>query len=245
MCSGGGTGFYYSSIDSPYFSDCQLQIEHRFGFSAATRQKKSHHSSVRMPCTIFYFCRYFQVRIKRHLNQNTEFMCALCSQRLSTLGMCLISRTLNNVYWTHSPSASSIHCGFDVMVRVFPARLRQNLSFAVRFTVSFASLSSIADESTIAAGTAVIYIPTDRNWKHSFVNELFIFLLSVVYGVSMMCACVRSMRSAFSLWRYKITVFTHAACQMQNARQTPIKKKQILCPIIYLHRRIFAQRASA
>lgn len=32
--SGGGTGFYYSSINPPYFSDCQLQIEHRSGLSA-------------------------------------------------------------------------------------------------------------------------------------------------------------------------------------------------------------------
>lgn len=137
-------------------------------------------------------------------------MCALCSHQLSALGVCLISRMLNHIYWTHYRVDVPLKFpSFHVAV----SRLRQSRSFAIRFTVSFASLSSIADDSTIAAGTAVIYIPTC--WNRIVCNELFIFLLSIVSMFSIMCGGMRAcvcVRSVYSLNSpFGASLFTHAA----------------------------------
>lgn len=106
--------------------------------------------------SFFYFPSAYRMPLKL---ESMKFMCALCSQiglraeHTWQLGMCLISRTLNNVYWTHSPSSSSSSSFADPL---------KFADLRIRFTVValFASLSSIADDSTIAAGTVVIYIPT-------------------------------------------------------------------------------------
>lgn len=121
-------------------------------------------------------------------------MSALCSQWLRTFDMCLIFRTLSNVYWTHFSSSSVVvrrrrrcHRSNEVSIDTCAFRfisLGENRSFAIRFAVSFASLSfDCWWFDNCCRQWYVIYIPTfhidvlksDRNWKQSCVMSYLFF----------------------------------------------------------------------